>query len=288
MTGSGFCERVAEALDLYLDGELPSDERNLIAEHLEECPDCAREAATRRAFRARLREAARSASVPANLASNIDRHIEAGARKRFPRAGMMAIAAAAILAIGIAVWRVEFRSQGPLEQDAYLEQASTGIARILRVGLNDHVHCAVFRKYPAQPQSLQRMTQLLGPQYADLEPVFAAHLPAGIKVVMAHHCSFRGRRYVHLIARDGAKLVSLIIARREQGEALESELRAVAQEGGAQMYSSDARQFSIAAFETPAHLVYLISDLGPRENMQIMESMAAQIREALSKAEQEG
>lgn len=288
MTGSACCERVAEALDVYLDGELPLDQRSAIAKHLEECPGCARESSRRRAFRVRLREATRSAPLPVDLASNIDRTLQTTLRNRLPHVGMMALAAAAMLAICIVVWRVEFHQPRPLEQDAYLEQVSSGVARIMRVGLNDHVHCAVFRKYPARPPSLERMGRLLGPQYADLEPVFAAHVPAGIKVALAHRCSFRGRRYVHLIARDGARLVSLVIARREQGEALENDLRAVAEEGGAAMYTSGARQFAIAAFETPAHLVYVISDLGERQNMRMLESMAAQVRQVLSKAEHQG
>jgi len=288
MTGSGYCERVARQLDTYLDGELPLDQRSAIAKHLEECPDCAREAASRKTFQIRLREAARSAPVPSDLASNIDRTLQTGVRNRLPHIGMMAVAAAAMLAICIAVWRVEFHQPGPLEQDAYLEQVSSGVARIMRVGLNDHVHCAVFRKYPARPPSLERMAHLLGPQYADLEPVFAAHVPAGIKVALAHRCSFRGRRYVHLIARDGARLVSLVVARREQGEALEDDLRAVAEEGGTAMYTSGARQFAIAAFETPAHLVYVISDLGERQNMRMMASMAAQVRQVLSRVQQQG
>ena len=285
MTGSGFCERVAEALDVYLDGELAADEMHAIAKHLNECPDCAREAAERQAFRARLRKAARSVPGPEDLASNIGRGLDADGRRRFPHPGIMAFAAAAMLAVCFAVWRVEFHPPG---QDAFLAEVSTGVARIMRVGLNDHVHCAVFRKYPAQPPSLGRMAQLLSPQYADLEPIFAAHAPAGARVVLAHQCSFRGRRYVHLIARDGAKLVSLVIARREQGEAFENDLRAVAQENGAAMYSAGAKQFSIAGFETTAHLVYLVSDLGEQENMRVMESMAAQIREALRKTEQQG
>lgn len=285
MTGSGFCERIAEALDIYLDGELPPAEMDAIAKHLETCPDCTRELAARQAFRVRLRQAARSAPVAADLASTIDRRLEAGARNRFLHPGLMAFAAAAVLLVCIAVWRVEFR---PLSHDAYLDQVSSGVARIMRVGLTDHVLCAVFRKYPAQPPSLEQMTQLLGPEYADLEPIFAAHLPVGLKVVLAHQCTFRGRRYVHLIARDGAKLVSLVIARREQGEAFENDLRAVSEEGGEAMYSSGAQQFSIAGFETPAHLVYLVSDLGQQENLRMMESMAGQIREALRKTEQQG
>jgi anti-sigma factor (TIGR02949 family) len=284
MTGSGFCERVAEALDIYLDRELPADEMNAIAKHLEQCPDCARELGERQAFRARLRAAARSTPVPADLVSGIDRRLNARARHGFLHPGMMALAAAAMLAVCIGAWRVEFNHP---DQNAYLQQVSTGVARIMRVGLNDHVHCAVFRKYPAQPPSLEHMTQLLGRQYADLEPIFAAHIPPGVKVVLAHQCSFRGRRYVHLIARDGTRLISLVIARRQEGEAFENDLRAVAEEGGEAMYSAGAPQFSIAGFETPAHLVYLVSDLSQQQNLHVMEAMAVQLRDALSKAEQQ-
>jgi anti-sigma factor (TIGR02949 family) len=287
MTGPGVCTRVADQLDLFLDREMPPREREEIAKHLAECLECAREMASRQAFRQRLRGAVRGVEAPPQLVSAVGRRLQPASRTRTRQTGLMAFAAAALVSICIAVWQYP-RPSASANPEAYLQQVSAGVARIMRVGLNDHVHCAVFRKYPAQPPSLEHMTALLGPQYADLEPVFAAHLPPGIKVVMAHHCSYRGRHYVHLIARNGARLISLVIARREEGEAFENDLGAVASEGGASIYSSGAGGFSIAGFETRSHLVYLISDMGRRENAQVMESMAAQVKQILSKAEAEG
>jgi anti-sigma factor (TIGR02949 family) len=287
MTGPGVCSRIAEQLDLFLDREIPPRERQEIAEHIAECPECAHELASRQAFRQRLRGAVRGVEAPPDFVSAVGRRLPvSGSRPR--HTALMALAAAALVTVCMAVWQYGGRPSPPAGHDAYLQQVSAGVAQIMRVGLNDHVHCAVFRKYPARPPSLEHMAALLGPQYADLEPVFAAHLPAGMKVVMAHHCSYRGRRYVHLIARDGARLVSLVIARREEGEAFENDLRAVASEGGAPVYSSGAGTFSLAGFETSGHLVYLISDMSQRENTRLMESMAAQVKNVLSKAEREG
>jgi anti-sigma factor (TIGR02949 family) len=286
MTGPGVCARIAEQLDLFLDRDLSARERQEIAQHLAECPECARERSARQLFRQRLRGAVRGVEAPPDLVSAIDRRVHTS-RSRPRHTSLMAFAAAALVSVCIAGWQYAHRPASP-NQEAYLHEVSAGVAQIMRVGLNDHVHCAVFRKYPAQPPSLEHMTTLLGPRYADLEPVFAAHLPPGLKVVMAHHCSYRGRRYVHLIARDGARLVSLVIARREQGEAFESDLRAVASEGGAPIFASAAGSFSLAGFETPGHLVYLISDMDQRENTRVMESMAAQVKEALGAAEAQG
>jgi anti-sigma factor (TIGR02949 family) len=288
MTGPDVCARIAQQLDLFLDREMSPREREEISKHVAECPECAREIVSRETFRQRLRGAVRGVEAPPNLVSAIDRRLRPVSRSRRRHTGLMAFAAAALVTVCIAAWQYGRRPAAPTSQDAYLQHVSAGVAQIMRVGLNDHVHCAVFRKYPAQPPSLQHMTALLGPQYADLEAVFAAHLPPGLKVVMAHRCSYRGRRYVHLIARDGARLVSLVIARRGEGEAFESDLRAVASEGGMPIYSSGAGTFSLAGFETPGHLVYLVSDMDQRQNTRFMESIAAQVRDVLNKAESEG
>ena len=51
------------------------------------------------------------------------------------------------------------------------------------------------------------------------------------------------------------------------------------------MYQEKAQRFQIAAFETPKHLVYVVSDLPASENLAVLRSMAEPVRAVLRVAE---
>jgi hypothetical protein len=125
------------------------------------------------------------------------------------------------------------------------------------------------------------MTRQLGPAYSGLLPVVEAHVPSGFRVVLAHRCSYKGRNYVHLIARGGDRLISLVITKRGESEAFERDLRAVASGSDLSVYSSDARPYNIAGFATTGFLVYLVSDLGEKPNLATLEALAPAVRRVL-------
>jgi hypothetical protein len=284
------CGRITGLLDVYLDGELPASEMTGVAAHLGGCAGCKAEAGARTAFRDRLRKAVRGTPAPDDLDRQVLRSMRSSTTSRFraPQPDIkrfLAIAAVAVLTLSIAAYKMRLPGNGGTSPDSYLAELSNETAPIIRVGLSDHVHCAVFRKYPANPPSLEEMTASLGPEFADLVPAMASRIPEGMKVVLAHKCKFKGREYVHLIARDERNLVSLVIAKRSEGEAFESDLKAVVNGSDLPVYSAAVRQFAIAGFETPEHLVYLISDMNPDTNLHMMRAMAAPVRQALLKNE---
>jgi len=53
----------------------------------------------------------------------------------------------------------------------------------MKVGLGDHVHCAVFRKFPKNPPTFEEMAAKLGPEYEGLLPLVKA---GDMQIVMAH------------------------------------------------------------------------------------------------------
>lgn len=138
--------------------------------------------------------------------------------------------------------------------------------------MGDHINCAVFRKYSSNPPTVEEFAQELGPKYKDLVPAIAANMPGDLRIVMAHHCSYHGRPFVHVILRNRESLMSLVIAERGVGEMLD-------------WNHADAQRFQIAAFETPGHLVYVISDLPSQQNQAVMTALSPWVRAVLRKSE---
>src|SRR5262249_30819102 len=144
-------------------------------------------------------------------------------------------------------------------QESYIATISSRVAGIMRVGLGDHVHCNVFRKFPKTPPSFEEMAQKLGPSYESLLPLVKERAPGDLKIVMAHQCSYHGRKFVHLALRNESKLLSLVISRKQDGETFTKEsLAPVLSDSGIPIYQSGVQRFELAAFESRDYLVYVI------------------------------
>ena len=153
----------------------------------------------------------------------------------------------------------------------------------MSLGLCDHVQCAVFREYPNDPPTLDELGQTLGPANKDLIPAVQGHVPEGYRLVMAHVCQYKGRPFTHLTFRNGKSVLSLVIAKRGVGESLGTEqVRAAQTASGLTLYESAVQRYQIAAFETPGHIVYIVSDLAPQQNMQVLADLAPSVRAASS------
>ncbi|MES1261175.1 MAG: zf-HC2 domain-containing protein [Acidobacteriota bacterium] len=285
------CASTRVLLDRYVDREMSPRDLAGVASHLSGCPDCAGRASRQTALRDRLRVAARGTALPTDLEGRIRQRLgaETGrAGRSLLRSGWpaMAIAAAVLLAVGLAhSWQNGGLRLTPGSQEAYIASISPEVTPVMRIGLQQHVRCAVFRKAPSQWPTVEEMAQSLGARYADLAPAMERHLPAGFRIAEAHVCNYQGRYYTHLAATDGKQLMSLLITDRAQGQAFENDLRAVAAEAGAPVYTSGVQRFRIAAFETRDHFVYLISDLAAGENLATLKSMLPEVGQAIRRLE---
>lgn len=285
MTAAGElnCAQALARLDTRLDGELTETEAATLARHLENCATCSAVLANRMAVRERLRKVVRSAQPAPGMAVRVRSGISAGNGRNGARWGFLAAAALVLLTVGgYNSWKNGHFRMTPESRLSYIASIVPEVAPIMRVGLQQHVHCAVFRSYSAQNETVAQLAGSLGPQFAALVPVLQARVPAGFQVVLAHRCNFNGRQYIHVVARRKSELISLLITQRSGGEAFESDLRAVASEAGTPVYSSGIKRFSIAGFETSRYLVYLVSDLSQTENATVFEAMTPALRTDLS------
>jgi hypothetical protein len=140
----------------------------------------------------------------------------------------------------------------------------------LKVGLRDHLQCAVFRKYSKQAEPSAQMAADLGPEFAGLIPLIQAKLPADFRLIQAHHCEAGGRQYTHFIVAGGDKVVSVILTRAQPGEAVIG----IHQEG--------VDRFQVVGFESQGQLAYVISDLDAQHSLVLAANLAPTVRQYLS------
>jgi hypothetical protein len=167
-------------------------------------------------------------------------------------------------------------------QNVYIQKVSATLAAVLKVGLGDHIHCSIFRKYPKDPPPIEKMEADLGASYKGLLPVVRAAVPDGYRVIMAHQCGYAGRKFIHLTFEKDGDLLSLVVARRKDGESLGT-LAPALETSGVPVYQSAAARYQVAGFEAGDFLAYVVSDLKSKANLQIAASLAPSVREFLLK-----
>jgi len=287
MLGKQNCSEFEALVDRHIDGELNAAEAAVLTRHTDHCPACERLIAERRILKTRLRQAAlQSGGAPAGLGYRIRQQMAERERPNYGGWRLMALAATVLLLAGVTVsYQNGYFRFNRRMQDAYVVSIGKQISPIMRVGLNDHVHCAYYKKYADRAPTVETLAQELGPKYADLIPILRKHLPSGYAIHLAHICTYHGRPYVHLAAHNGRQTISLLVAVRGGGEAFENDLHAVASEAGVSLYTSGVQRFSLAGFETRDHLVYLASEMDSDQNLRTLQSMASELDYTIRRSE---
>lgn len=290
-TNAHSCEEALRRMDRHDGDSAAHNDLAAAREHVTACSSCGEELARREQLRNRLKLAVASETVPAALEYRIRRSLQeqAAPAKRStswmwaPRLSLAALATLLVaVTVAYQVGHLRFTAES---QEAFIQSISGRVATIMRVGLGDHVHCAVFRKAPKTAPTFTELVQDVEPQYRGLVTVVKEHIPDDYKVVMAHHCRYHGRKFVHLTMRSGSSLISLVISRRGQGESFERDLGPVLAESGIPIYQAGVQSYQIAGFESRDHLAYIVSDLNDKGNLHLMAAIAPSVKGFLEKLE---
>jgi len=287
--GEGDCDKTRKYLDSYISNELLVETNHEVLRHLESCPACSAELDTRTRMRARLKAAVKSQPVPPEIPARIREQIWSRHSYSWLTLGRVhwAVGIAASLLVCAGIWMNNWRDRMPdlsdrPAQSAYIQRVSLSLAAVLRLGLGDHIHCSIFRRYPKAPPPVEKMETDLGPSYKGLLPVVRATIPEGYRLIMGHQCSYAGRKYIHLTFERGGGLFSLVVARKDPGESLGG-LPVAAESSGIPIYQSPAGRYVVAGFDAGNFLAYVVSDLGGKTNLQIAANVAPGVREFLMK-----
>ena len=135
---------------------------------------------------------------------------------------------------------------------------------LLDIGVDDHLHCAM-----GQAPKAER-AEGLGTQFVPmLQPVVDV-AGADYTVVSAHRCNVSGRTYFHIILqqlKQSQTPVSVILTARDAQEVFPRTLSSRLHEG-----TRDG--FSVAGFQSGAHLGYIISALPGYQNGELAARLA--------------
>jgi anti-sigma factor (TIGR02949 family) len=292
--GQGGCEKTLRYLDAYLSNELTVETNHDVVCHLEACRACSAELDARSRLRSRLKAAVKTQGVPPELQVRIREQIRSGGSKNWLqlewlKAGRLrwAGALAATLVVAAGLWVNQRQERMPAlsdrrGQNTYIARVSANLAAVLKVGLGDHIHCSIFRKYPKEPPTIEKMESGLGPTYSGLLPVVRAAVPQGYRMMMAHQCSYAGRHFVHLTFEKDGTFLSLVVARKEPGESL-GVLSPATESSGIPIYQSAADRYEVAGFEAGNYFAYIVSELKGKANLQVAVNVAAGVHNFLIK-----
>jgi len=275
------CKRIRPQLDHYLSNELSVETNHEVMKHLEACAACSQELEARMRVKNLLRRAVQPEAAPPRLRQRIEGRIRASESSflhlPFSPHWALAAAAAVVVVLGgvMAVqWRTNRLYDDAGAQAEYIHAVGARLPRIQTVGLADHLHCAVFRKFPKEYRAEAVDAQHLGPHFVQLVPMVKERMPGEYHIVMAHRCSYAGRHYVHFVLKSDSNLLSLVITEKQPGESFSEMEASSGSATSVPVYEAEVKRFEVAGFESQGYLTFIVSDLDRKNNLQIAENLA--------------
>jgi len=274
------CSKIRALLDDFLAAEVPSQISLQIDGHLETCKSCSEELRFRQSVRGLLRRSVESEKASPALRGRVFNNL----KESRPRAWIAFWtrqwafgAAASCFAIAIIFvagvrWKANRIYRDPASQAAYIQRVSEGIPAIQKIGLSDHIHCALLRKYPQEYPKQAIAVKQLGPELAALANQVKDRLPSDYQVVLAHRCSYAGRHYIHFVMRSDAHLVSIVLTEKGARESFTG--LSLVKAGDSQIFQATASHFQVSGFESGKYLAFIVSDLDQLRSMELAEQIA--------------
>ncbi|MDX2042749.1 MAG: hypothetical protein SF097_16125 [Acidobacteriota bacterium] len=149
---------------------------------------------------------------------------------------------------------------------------------LLSEAVSDHHKCAP--KFIQATRSAV-MPSTVEPAYVGLEKV-AASGAEGLRLHSAHVCAPDGRRFAHLVyTRDGS-LISLLVTERDK-RALKIGNLPSDDVSLAGLQEANLSNLSLGAFQTPKHIILVVSDLPTDENHKLAQTLASPVVEHIRK-----
>jgi len=270
------CERIRQQLDSYLSNELLVETASEVLRHLESCESCSRDLESRMWVRDALQRAVASRPVPDSIRTDVLRKLRDSQPRSFVCVGARrwALRLAAVALVLLGLFAAEWLN---------LRRGEQLIASILKLGVSDHVICAIQgHNYPEVANPPDQIREKLGARYAPLLQVVQRQLP-GFELLEGHICSIPGsdRKYVHFITRGHGTILSVILTERNGAALPRDKLLLSADSGGLGIYQDHLSGMEIAGFESGQYFAFVVSDLNQKELLQLARGLAPALSETL-------
>jgi anti-sigma factor RsiW len=275
------CRDFRELADTYLDEELLVETSHEVLRHLEQCPGCRRELAARRELRGQMRRGFNEAPeyhLPPGFETRLRANLREKAQPRRAFLGGLpaytAMAVCLLLAV-IAGWRWLRVAASPATSEvatASHAEFETLLTEVSHKAVGDHKDCALTHNLEENPISLEEAAQKFDGAYKDLKQTVAADLKqnnSAAEIIATHACVWQGRRFAHLVMRQNGEIVSLLVTDvKAHADAPKSA------ETFAQMRCRSLGGYQVSCFETPRHVVLVVSSLPEEQNLAFARNLA--------------
>ena len=289
------CEKIRGYFDSYLDNELLVETNHEVLRHLTACPDCRNVLDARARLKHTVKSAVERETAPALLLTSVRSTIRR--RRSFFNLGLRQWAMAAltiavlVAAGGIAVRTGKVFAPAMNADRDSLELISVKAQELLRVGLVDHVHCAIVAGKWKEFLSFEHMKEetgrsALGTEFIGLIPLLQEKLGSNFQIVQGHRCVTNHRRYVHVILTGGKGTILSLVITEKNGEAFNrADIAATMVASGVPLYRAYEGQLQIAGFETDRYLAYVVSNLDRDGSLKVASDLASPVYEFLHRLE---
>ena len=240
------CWQIRDVLDSYLSGELLVETNHAVLEHVARCGACAAELERRQTLVALLRHGQPATPDVVDLRRRIGAAIDREQHWWTRAARRWAVAATVLLAAAVMSW--------------YLVGGVAVDAAAIPDSLGDHVECALTTP-PNAIYDAVRVARRLPPQFAALAERFLAGT-GSYRLVDAHACPYKGRRYAHFVFRGNGRTMSLFLDDHPHGALPE-------------VASADEGNFHVDASATSHHQLFVVSDRGEPEAETLVRDVLA-------------
>lgn len=312
------CQDFRAIADSYLSDELLTETNHDVINHLESCEGCRRELAARRQLRFSLRASfayADRLQMPDEFAANLRRQLRVLALPQtnhsVPRfAAWLAMAACLVLALGLGLRMMQRQpalqkivaggqprskenggsgprsSPGSPDEDMVLRAT---MAEISGDAAGDHRNCAIHFRLTEAPIPLEEAALKYDPAYLNLSDVVSGRLKqlsGDMQVMESHSCVFNGRRFAHIVLRERASLISLLVTDLSRpGDSANAGTQALNHRDQSVMACSQSEGYETACFQTSRHAIFIVSDLTQGENLSLARLLAPTVYNHLTRVE---
>jgi hypothetical protein len=186
-------------------------------------------------------------------------------------------------------WRLQDQqavSVGVNRKDKDVDDPRSGGSAPLSVALaenavGDHRDCALHHRLAERPIDLEEAGRRFDRAYIKLVDAVTAEgtLPAGVELVGAHSCVFKGQRFGHIILTYHGQVVSILVTKIEtqNDTSIESTHETIA--------TVQLDGFQLANFKTGQHAVSVVSGLSDTENFSIAQAIEPSLSRHIKDAE---
>ena len=274
------CREFREISESYLSDELLVETNHQVNHHLEHCPDCRADFASRRELRKRIRSAGRNArefQIDAVFNSKLEMRLkEEALRSSFweklwmsPKV-LLPVLAALVLAFGFGIF---YLNSGGSNGITASNSLARGLAELAHFAAGDHKDCAIEKlamwedmsksDYPEKAVYTEKILTPLKAKYSD-----------NIEMLSVHDCIYQGKEFTHVVLRNGSNIVSVFFDKSDV-------LSAPKGTRVSPIMSEVEDGLQVASFAQNTQAIFVVSDLPETENLNVARTLSYSLSQNL-------